>query len=167
MERLLSEFLHQPVVFVVGLLVTIGVGIVIDMRLNVLLGEFRRKCPPGVPLETWGELLEWPETYGGYIHWLGFFERIFFLAFVALWAWTPIFGWLFFKLGCYWGLWHNIVRVRDPGPEMNTMDAMVARSRRANVLGLMCLFNTLGNLLAAMLGTFLAVVALWLLSGTR
>jgi uncharacterized Tic20 family protein len=50
---------------------------------------------------------------------------------------------------------------------MNTMDVMVAQSRRANVLALMCLFSTLGSLLAALLGTFLAVVALWWLSSAR
>jgi hypothetical protein len=167
MERLFSELFHQPVAFIVALVVTIGIGVLIDMRLNTLLAEFRRKSPPGVPPETWGELLEWPETYGGNVHWLGVIERIFFLAFVALWTWPPILGWLFFKLGCYWGLWHNIMRVRDPGPEMNAMDVMVAQSRRANVLAMMCLFNTLGNLLAALLGAFIAMVALWWLSSAR
>lgn len=103
-ERLFGQFFHDPVAFVVGLAVTIGVGILIDMRLNVLLAEFRRKSPPGVPPETWSEFLEWPETYGGNVHWLGVIERIFFLTFVALWTWPPILGRLFFKLGGYWGL---------------------------------------------------------------
>jgi len=64
-----------------------------------------------------------------------------------------------FKLGCYWGIWQNITRVRDLAPEMKTMDFMVAQSRRANVLTMTCLFGTLGNIFAALLGTFSMVLA--------
>lgn len=153
MQGILRDLFHQPVVAVVGLLVTIGVGIVVDMRINGIVAGFRRKAPPGVPAETWEELLQWPETYGGAVHWLGLMERLFFLL-VWLWAWQFIAAWLLFKLGCYWGIWQNIMRVRDPAPEMKTMDFMVFQSRRASALTMTCLFSTLGNILAALLGTF-------------
>jgi len=84
-----------------------------------------------------------------------------FLAIIGLWAWQLIVAWLLFKLGCYWGIWQNIARMRDLGPEMKTMDFMVAQSRRANVLTLTCLFSTLGNLLAAFLGVFTIMLLSW------
>lgn len=154
MQRTLPELLQQPVPLVVSLLVTLGVGIVVDMRINGLVAAFRRKPPAGIPAETWDELLKWPETYGDVVHWLGLMERILFLLMMTVWSWSFIPGWLLFKLGCYWGIWHNVGRVRGSAPEMNTMDFMVAQSRRANVLTLTCLFSTLGNLLAAVLGAF-------------
>ena len=157
-----SELLRQPLLFIVGLLVTIGIGVVVDMRINEMVAAFRRKTPPGVLAETWDELLNWPETYGGAVHWLGLMERLF-LVLVGLRSWQLIVAWLLFKLGCYWGIWQNITRVRDLTPEKKTMDFMVAQSRRANVLTMTCLFGTLGNIFAALLGAFsMMLVGSWL-----
>jgi hypothetical protein len=146
------EFFQHPFLLALGLLVTVGAGVVLDGLINRIVAAFRRETPPGVPPEAWDELLNWPETYGGAVHWLGLIERLFFLL-VGTGVWPLVAAWLLFKLGCYWGIWQNIARVRDLAPEMKTVDFLVAQSRRANVLTMTCLFGTLGNIFAATLGT--------------
>ncbi len=162
MQRIFPELLRQPFPFIVGLLVTVGAGIIVDMRINGVVATFRRKVPPGVPGEAWDELLQWPETYGGPVHWLGLMERLFLLL-VGLWTWQFLAAWLLFKLGCYWGIWQNVTRMRELAPEMKTMDFLVAQSRRANALTMTCLFSTLGNIFTVLLGAFAMMLAVsWL-----
>jgi hypothetical protein len=163
MRSMLGEFFQQPFMLVVGLLVTATLGVLVDSYLNRILTGFRLKPPADVPPETWEALLESPETYGGGVHWLGFMERLFFVTFLLVSAWQFILGWLFFKLGCYWGIWHGLAKAGDFGSQTKATDLMIAQSRRANALTLTCLFSTLGNLLAAVLGMMVAmlVMGLW------
>lgn len=125
----------------------------------------RRKPPAGITPENWETLLEWPETYGGAVHWLGVLERILFLAaFVMAMPWLVI-VWLAFKLGCYGIAWHSFLRVTGRPAEMSDMDFMVFQNRRANALLAICLFETLGNVLVILLSVALITLMLPLFRG--
>jgi len=160
-ERMFREILGQPSAFILGLLMTVGLGVLVDMRLNRISEDFHRKRPEGVSSENWAALLAWPETYGGTVHWLGLMERCFYFTLFRMAMWPFLLGWLLFKLGCYWGIWCNIMRVRGAEVGAETIDTIVAQSRRGNALATLCLFATLGNLLVALLGALFAIFAMW------
>jgi hypothetical protein len=141
---------------------TVALGFMVDKWLGRVQEDFRRKPPEGVTAEDWAALLAWPETYGGTIHWLGLLERCFFFTILRTATWQFILGWLFFKLGCYWGIWRNIFRGGKAEICAEPVASMVAQNRRGNALAFACLFGTLGNLLAALLGTFCSALGMWI-----
>jgi len=91
------------------------------------------------------------------VHWLGLMERCLFFILIRMAMWMFLPAWLLFKLGCYWGIWRNIMRVRGAEFGAETIDAVVAQSRQGNALATLFLFATLGNLVAALLGALFAI----------
>jgi hypothetical protein len=160
----LLHLVREPV-FLGFFVVAMALGLLVDMRINALVQIFRRRPPAGVTPENWETLLEWPETYGRAVHWLGFLERILFLlAFVMAMSWLVI-VWLAFKLGCYGVAWHSFLRVTSRPAEMSEMDLMVFQNRRANALLAICIFGTLGNFLVIFLSVALITLMMPLFRG--
>ncbi len=160
MENQLYVIWREPLPSIIGLIATVGLGIVVDLRLNAILQVFRRNPPAGMTPEDWETLLEWPETYGGAVHWLGLLERIGFFVALRMAATSFIGVWLVFKLGCYWAVWHGFLRGANRPPEVNETGFMVLQSRRANAMATVCCLGTIANLLVAFLGMLFYVLVI-------
>lgn len=160
----LLHLVREPV-FLGFFVVVMALGLLVDMRINALVQIFRRKPPAGVAPEDWETLLECPETYGGAVHWLGFLERILFLAAFVMAMPLLLVAWLVFKLGFYGIAWHSFLRVANRPAEMSEMDLMVFQNRRANALLAICIFGTLGNVLVVYLSVALITLMAPLLRG--
>jgi hypothetical protein len=164
----LRGMFNSPIIFIAGLVVTIGLGILVDIRLNRMMGLFRQDPPKGFTPEDWTRLIESPDAFGGRFRWLGLIERLFFFyAMSTPGGWILVGGWLVLKLGCYWGMWYCIPRVNGSAGQADVTGVIVTQGRRASALATTCLFATLADFLAALAGTFAMVAGAWMIQPVR
>lgn len=107
--------------------------------------------PEGIQPERWEKIIHIPKNSQIPIRWLGNFERIFF--FLSFWIGSPelIAGWLAFKLGSKWEIWHSIIKV--PTEIQDTIDPleyMAARNRWGSSTLQRWLVGTIANVLVAL-----------------
>jgi len=144
--------------FVGSLLLTLFVGRLAVRRIMGRQGplDLKIEAPVGMGKTTWEAIIgETDESRRG-TQWLGTLEQVLF--FIAIWFWTPEIaaGWLAFKLGSKWEVYHNVVKIPDVISGFDSLDVLKARRQWGARIYLRFLVGTLLNCIAAGIGVGLA-----------
>lgn len=133
---------------IIGVTIALALGPLISWLVDSSTKDITLPPPEGVTNDEWQKVIKIPSKSA--IR-LGVLERL--LSLGAFWINAPeaLVGWLAFKLGSKWEIWHNIVRIPESLEQTSSLSYFRARRAWGTWLLMRFLMGTLGSLLAGFL----------------
>jgi hypothetical protein len=164
---------HEEIVTNLSLVFATLVGLLITILLSIFIAPIiikkgtsdnDDKSPEGISGNLWTSIIHQSKS-GGKV--LGLLEAILF--FISLWVAHPelIAGWLVFKVGSKWEIWHNIIKVPEEIKNIDNLEYLNARHKWGTKVLMRFLIGTITNIIIAMFGTVISygmqeIILIWL-----